>query len=320
MRRATWLAAWAVAGPIAIGPTLSSGGALPTQEARVMRGGQEGTAFGSLTVEGEDRVHFDIARPELDLAIDPTKAPGLEWGDAHDVLDRTLPDAVAPFAGCSSRSMTPYLGRAWVRRYARNEVAVFRPQVDNVDAWRLLVADSRGQVVASFDGRSKPPREIAWNGRLANGSAAQPGLTYSYVLEARDKAGNKRNFVGPGFELPAYRLDSPDGPVYVFAGTQISAALSPNATASATEDCAPLVLEAATGMNQAWPRSPVRVTVTARNDAQARALADGIARSLAPNLMGGAARVQTQIQLAPDAAVGGSVQVAAVKSAAAVKP
>ena len=33
-----------------------------------------------------------------------------------------------------------------------------------------------------------------------------PGLTYSYVFEAFDRAGNKRNIVGPGFTVPAYRI------------------------------------------------------------------------------------------------------------------
>jgi hypothetical protein len=109
--------------------------------------------------------------------------------------------------------------------------------------------------------------------------------------------------------------------VYAFAGTAVAALLQPNSNAM-QEDCAPLVLEAASGLNQVQtsPRPPVRVTVTARTDAQARALADAVARSLAPHLLGGAARLQSQTQLAPDAAPGGSVQVSAGSPAVAAKP
>ena len=51
-----------------------------------------------------------------------------------------------------------------------------------------------------------PPEEITWDGRSSRGEPVTPGLTYSYVFEAFDRAGNKRNFVGEGFRLTAYRL------------------------------------------------------------------------------------------------------------------
>src|SRR5262249_26877882 len=54
--------------------------------AYTLKGGSEGTVFKSLTVEGEDRIRFDIERPELQIDLDPSKAPGLDWGSARDVL------------------------------------------------------------------------------------------------------------------------------------------------------------------------------------------------------------------------------------------
>src|SRR4029077_1438196 len=66
--------------------------AAPTDSGTVLKGGQEGTAFKSLTVEGEDKIQIEFERPPLALDLDPTKAPGLDWGTARDVLDRTVPD------------------------------------------------------------------------------------------------------------------------------------------------------------------------------------------------------------------------------------
>src|SRR5882762_8076248 len=52
-----------------------------------LRAGQSGTEFRSMTVEGEDRVHIDFGRPELNLDLDPEDVPGLSRGTAMDVLD-----------------------------------------------------------------------------------------------------------------------------------------------------------------------------------------------------------------------------------------
>ncbi len=76
-------AAPATSAPAAKGAEADSG--------MTLRGGQEGTVFRTLTIEGEDRVHVDFERPALDLDLDPTKVAGLDIGTARDVLDRTLP-------------------------------------------------------------------------------------------------------------------------------------------------------------------------------------------------------------------------------------
>ena len=57
-----------------------------------LSGGQEGTVFKSLTIEGENRVKITFDRPELSIDLDPSQAPGLTWGSSMDVLNRTVPD------------------------------------------------------------------------------------------------------------------------------------------------------------------------------------------------------------------------------------
>jgi hypothetical protein len=269
-----------------------------------MRGGQDGTAFQSLTVQGEDRVHFEIERPPLDLTLDPTTAPGLDWGSPTDVLDRTVPDGVAPMLSASSSTLTPFLARPWLRQFSRGDVARFHPQLEQVESWRLTVADSRGTAVRSFEGKGKPPEQIVWDGRSSSGQPVQPGLTYSYVLEARDRAGNKRNFVGQGFKVAAYGFQSADGPVLAFT--------NPRAASSSRDARLPsgLVLEAASWLNQSVSTKPVRITATARSFEAADALANETARGLTPLLLGNPARVQTQVQVQPDAYESGAVQIA----------
>src|SRR6185295_19031092 len=104
----------------------------------------------------------------------------------------------------------------------------------------------------------KPPREIEWDGRIQGGGGAVPGLTYSHVLEAFDRAGNKRNFVGEGFEIPAYRLETPAGPVLAFTG-QLLAQSNVRGARPGGEPPA-LLLEAASWINQDEAvTKPVRV-------------------------------------------------------------
>ena len=323
--------AFAVALPVAIGLAAVSAGAAPksakenpkaappSAEAKseanktgatgerdlTLRGGEEITAFGSLTVEGEDRIHVAFDRPVLELAIDPASAPGLDWGSPADVLMRTAPNRVGPFLELSAQDRSPYLGRPWLRQFASGSVAVFRPQVSEVDRWKLSIVDSRGEVVAHFEDRGQP-REIVWDGRVRSGGYVVPGRVYSSVFEARDRAGNKRSMVGEGFQVGAYRYDSPAGSVFLCSATDLT---SPGASPSAGET-PPLILEVASSINQGPSTQPIRVFGIARTHEGASAVASRVAASLAPWVLGGAARIQTAVEIEADAPPAGSIRIA----------
>jgi hypothetical protein len=279
-----------------------------------IRAGESGKEFRSMTVEGEDRVHVDFGRPELNLDLDPEDVPGLSRGTALDVLDRTVPDLSTPLIALSGQERSPYLARPWLRQFATGSVARFRPAVKGAVRWKLLVADARGETVASFEGTGEPPREIAWDGRTKSGALVTPGLTYSYVLEAHDRAGNKRNFVGQGFTVSAYRVDSPSGPVLVMSGHDLAAldsdgfGFGPGAAVHAS--ASPIFLEVASWLNQSsTAREPVRVAVVARSMDQANALANRATTALAGRVIGDPARVQTVTQVAADAPEDGVLRI-----------
>jgi hypothetical protein len=286
-----------------------------------LRGGQEGTAFRSLTVEGEDRIHVEFDRPTLALDLDPEGAPGLDWGSAHDVLDRTVPDLTAPLVALSAHEPSRYVARPWLKQLASGTVATFRPGVEGVDRWKLLIADSRGETVAAFEGKGQPPKAIRWDGRLRNGALMIPGRTYSSVFEAYDRAGNKRHFVGEGFVVSAYRLESPAGPVMVFSAAslftagELAAGGQPDAGATALAP--PIIREAASWLNQSARQSqPIKVAATARTFEEADGLTKAVTKALGPLVLGGAARVQGTAQVEPDAPQGGIVSIMTAATAA----
>jgi hypothetical protein len=274
-----------------------------------LKGGEEGTVFKTLTVEGEDRVHVDFDRPELELNVDPQQAPGLDLGSAIDVLDRTTPDYVSPLMTAAANDPSPYLAHPWLGAFAAGSVARFRPAVEHLDRWKLVVANSRGEVVATYAGKGDPPAELTWDGRTQSGGQAAPGLTYSYVFEAYDRAGNKRNFVGQGFKVPAYRVDAPSGPVLVFPGTELAGRA---AFGGMTRPQAPaaILLEAAGYINAAGrPKQPLRVTATARSFDEANAMATMVARDLGALTLGDPSRIHPVAAVEADAPDGGTVKI-----------
>jgi len=296
----------------------AGGGAQSADSSMTLRAGQSGTEFRSMTVEGEDRVHVDFGRPDLSLDLDPEDVPGLTRGTAMDVLDRTVPDLSTPMITLSSQERSPYLGRPWLRQFATGSVARFRPAVKGVVRWRLLVADSRGETVASFDGTGDPPKEIAWNGRTKAGAPVTPGLTYSYVFEAHDRAGNKRNFVGQGFNVSAYRVENAAGQLLVMSGRDLTATdavgtgYGPGKGAGV--EASPIFLEVASWLNQS-PKvhDPVRVAVGARTMDQASMLGSRAVTALSGRVIGDPGRIQMVTEIAQDAPEDGVLRIGPAK-------
>jgi hypothetical protein len=252
----------------------------------------------------------------LALDLNPETVTGLEFGSARDVLDRVSPDLTSAYLAMSADSRSPYPGRPWLGQFATGSVARFQPAVRGTERWKLTVADSRGQTVALFEGKGDPPKEIVWDGRNVSGAPVAPGITYSYVFEAVDKAGNKRNFVGEGFRISAYRIESPTGPVLVFSGQQLAADLSAAraygaGSAGASRLTAPLLLEAASWLNQySRVSQPMRVVASARSYEQANSLAKQVGTAMADLTIGDPARVQSLAEVVPDAPEGGTVRIA----------
>ena len=247
-----------------------------------IKAGAGGKDFKSITVEGEDRVRVQFERPPLDIAIDPASAPGLDWESIHDVLGAESFDLVEPVLARPVYERTPYAPRPWLDEFRTGPVARFRPEVSGVERWSLEVADSRGKTVARFGAEGKPPKEITWDGTTTDGSPARADLTYSYVLNASDKAGNKRSFVGNSFQVPPRVIDAKDGVGVSFSvSTEGTAGVSPA-----------LALEAASRLNQAGdPAKPVQVEVTAPTFQLAKSIAGDVVAALRPYLLGDPARI-----------------------------
>jgi hypothetical protein len=280
----------------------------PSDSTMVLEGGELGTAFKSLRVEGEDQIRIAFERPSLDLAVDPLSAPGLEWEGIIDMLAHGGLNLVKPFVQRSALDRPVYFARPWLDGFAYNRVARFRPAMEGVASWRLVIANSAGETVATFAGKGKPPAEITWDGRSSDGAPVPPGLTYSSVLEAVDRAGNERNIVGDGFELPAYRLATDDGMVLLFAGDELLRPSHRSGPAS------PILLEAASWLNQfGHDGATIRVEAIGRSFEDAKELVDTVVKALTPLIVADPVQLQTVTTVEKNAPEGGSVVIALPK-------
>jgi hypothetical protein len=263
--------------------------------------GAEGKNFNSITVEGEDRVRVQFDRPELKLEVDPAAAPGLDWESVWAALGAESYDFVDPLLDRPLHERSPYAPRPWLDSFRDGPVARFRPELSGVEKWGLEVADSRGKTVARFQGTGKPPKEITWDGATIDGGSARSDLTYSYVLNAQDKAGNKRSFVGDSFTIPPHVAQNKDG---------VSMSFSVPVEAAQERVPEAVVLEAATRLNQNVAATvPVRVEVTAPTFNISKSIADEVLASLKPHLYGDAARITVATNVDAGAAERASVTI-----------
>jgi hypothetical protein len=280
----------------------------PAAEETVLDGGEEGTVFKSLQVTGEDLIRIEFDRPELRVDLDPRQAPGLEWGDSEDVLAESGVDYVAPLAALSAAEPSPFVGKPWLDTYRSGAVARFRPEMQDVERWSLTIADSRSDTVAVFSGQGNPPDEIVWDGRSRKGGPVPPGIRCSYVLEAVDRAGNRRSFVGEGFVLPPYRLRTAAADVLLFSGEELGIAANLGDAAAP----APILLETASWLNQVETAGgPIEVKAHARSFEEATLLANRVASALRPRVAGDPARIRAMADVRADAPVCGTVAVTA---------
>jgi hypothetical protein len=263
----------------------------------------EGAGLRSITVEGDDRVQIAFERPEIRLDLDPRQAPGLGWRNTWEEVD-----VVAAVTARSALTPSRFVGRPWISEFAQDDVVVFHPETPAMSGWTLTIVDSRGKSVAVRQGEGTPPASLAWNGRGDDGSAAWPGLTYSYRLDTVDPAGNRRTTVGRGFDLPAYRLADDAAQTLVFAGDKI---ISPDrVTPLADLVASPLILAAASWLNQTpGLSSPIEIRATARSQELAEALAAAVDAALSPLVCGDPARVTTAVRVVADAPDAGVVEV-----------
>jgi hypothetical protein len=222
------------------------------------------------------------------------------------VLQRSGIDLETPFLEASVAVSPRGLADAWTQEYRTGGVVRFHPNLEDVHRWRLEILDARSDTVAVFEGRGNPPDELSWDGVRLDGTPASPGLAYSYVLIASDKAGNRRTFPGSGFELPPYRIEGDDHAVFLLAGKDLPAGWSTRSSGPPPS----LLLETASRLNQRGRiDDAVEVRAGGRTFEESRALGEAVASALQRHLLGDPSRVRVVTDVRDDSPAGGTLSI-----------
>jgi hypothetical protein len=273
-------------------------------QAPLLLPGEGGGSLGSLTVEGASAIRIRFERPALRLDLEPLSAPGLETSTPIAVLERVTPDLARPLLLASTTERSPRPPRPWLAAFATGSLARLKPDLRGVASWQVEIVDAGGVVVGTRSGDGAPPREIPWDGLRDDGAPAWAGLACSHVLTARDKAGNTRRFVGDSFVVPAFRVDTPDGPCLLFSAAQWSASFADGGVS-------PLLAEAAGILNlRVDPGRQVVVTVTAATVEEADETGRAVIAALEPRIGGASGRLVLAPRVAAGAPPGGTLRVA----------
>lgn len=276
------------------------------QEASLVLPREGGGSLGSLTVEGASALRIRFERPALRLDLDPLSAPGLQTGTPIAVLERVRPDLVRPLLLASTTERSPRTPRPWLTAFATGSLARLKPDLKGVASWQVEIVDAGGVVVGTRAGDGAPPREIPWDGLRDDGSPAWAGLACSHVLTARDKAGNTRRFVGDSFVVPAFRVDTPDGPCLLFSAMQWRGSFAEGGVS-------PLLTETADILNlRVDPGRQVVVAVTAATAEEAEQTGRAVVAALEPRIGGAPGRLVRESIVAAGAPPGGTLRVAPI--------
>ena len=118
-------------------------------------------------------------------------------------------------------------------------VKQFFVKLQSVKQWELNIMTSEGTIFRRITGNGNPPSIITWDGLSDAGEPLIPGFSYSYSLNAVDKAGNKRLFTGKTFSVPSFYLKQNNTVVVGISGQMLFAdvgyGLNPDAKNLAAE-------------------------------------------------------------------------------------
>ncbi len=83
----------------------------------------------------------------------------------------------------------------------------------DIKNWTLEITDPKGNILRSYSGKGVPPREIAWDGKDANGNVVAGGIFANYNLRTVDTRGQQVLASDPIFKVSPTAVGEREAPV-----------------------------------------------------------------------------------------------------------
>ncbi len=108
----------------------------------------------------------------------------------------------------------------------------------DIKNWSLEITDPKGNILRTYSGKGVPPREIAWDGKDANGNVVAGGIFANYNLRTVDTRGQQVLASDPIFRVSPTAIGEREAPVFAVE----AAAPRPPAPPKMPENVQPLGL------------------------------------------------------------------------------
>ena len=83
----------------------------------------------------------------------------------------------------------------------------------DIKNWSLEITDPKGNILRTYSGKGVPPREIAWDGKDANGNVVAGGIFANYNLRTVDTRGQQVLATDPIFKVSPAGVGEREAPV-----------------------------------------------------------------------------------------------------------
>ena len=167
-----------------------------------------------VVIKGEYKLKLDSERPKLrvKMNINEVIMPTIKTNEKflnikpNDLIDLrgSLPGVVS-----SERTIAAYLNNIFMEPVAKFNTEQGKEL--QIDTWKIIISDSKGEVFHQFSGKKNMQRTITWSGRNKQGQMLLTGKWYSYFVGIKDIYGRDYTTVGEPFKYPAIMHQEKDG-------------------------------------------------------------------------------------------------------------
>jgi hypothetical protein len=173
--------------------------------------GQDDTQVGDEEVKGKAQLEIeDASKPAFDLQPELFAPIDSIMNEREQVLNQRTLVVIDSFIDSSVELESPYLRIPTQENVLNREITihVLDPNRDKIKNWQVDVCNAQGEILRSYSGKGKPPRELPWDGTDEQGSEiVTPGEPYNYILTIYGDEDQRLRLAGDPFKVDGFRYD-----------------------------------------------------------------------------------------------------------------
>jgi len=166
---------------------------------------EEGVSEIVIKGKAKDTIKVEKAPYQIETRLEDIVSPSVEKTEAimKGGVEILREKDFQQFTRMSSDQVT----RPWLPSVPEPPLVTFHPKLPNqaINKWNLAIADEKGSIIRTLQGKGVPPETIKWDGRDERGRIIKVGSLYSYNFVAIDQDGKPHTTSGKPFQLWALK-------------------------------------------------------------------------------------------------------------------